>query len=290
MSGARVLVTAVRRASRAGRASAGGEAARRAALAGGAHIQTLNSPQWPVVGHALPSTAESRRAIHATPRTPRPSSSSSSSSFSSSSPVWHAEPPRPPASTTHDPGEELPEQLRGVMRRLAHSVVVCTATDRRGRPRGMTMSSFVSLSMEPVPLVTFNVRTPSRTLQAIEDGSGGGGLFNIHVLAEGAEGARVAEWFTRGNAGGGGEGLFRELPDGVGVCEEDGAAPVLEGKGVLYVLRCKALGEGLVRVRDHVVVVGEVEEVLRGEGEGFGLVYADRRYRVLGDVLVKGEE
>ncbi|WDK23238.1 flavin reductase like domain-containing protein [Colletotrichum graminicola] len=272
MSRARVLATAVRRA---GRANTGGEAARMV-LAGGAHIQALSSPQWPVVGHSLPSTAESRRAIHTTPPTPRPSS-----------PAWRAEPPRPPAST-HNAGDELPEQLRGVMRRLAHSVVVCTATDRRGRPRGMTMSSFVSLSMEPVPLVTFNVRTPSRTLQAIQD-EGSGGLFNIHVLAEGAEGARVAEWFTRGN-GAAGEGLFRELPDGVGVCEEDGAAPVLEGKGVLYVLRCRALGEGMVRVRDHVVVVGEVEGVLRGEGEGFGLVYADRRYRVLGDVLVKGEE
>ncbi|KAK1964388.1 flavin reductase like domain-containing protein [Colletotrichum sublineola] len=268
MSGARMLATAVRRA---GRESTRGQGAPRV-LAGGSHLQVLNIPQWPVAGHILPSTAESRRAIHTTPPTSRPS------------PAWRAEPPRPPT-LTHDAGDELPEQLRRVMRRLAHSVVVCTATDRRGRPRGMTMSSFVSLSMEPAPLVTFNVRTPSRTLQAIQDD---GGLFNIHVLAEGAEGARVAEWFTRGNAAG--EGLFRELPDGVEVCEEDGAAPVLEGKGVLYVLQCKALGEGMVRVRDHVVVVGEVEGVLRGEGEGFGLVYADRRYRVLGDVLVKEEE
>ncbi|KAK1982304.1 flavin reductase like domain-containing protein [Colletotrichum cereale] len=257
MSGARVLATAVRRAGRL------------------VHPPALNSPRWPV-GRNPSSTAESHRAIHATPPTARQSSAS-----------WRAEPSRPPAST-HDAEDELPEQLRGVMRRLAHSVVVCTATDRRGRPRGMTMSSFVSLSMEPVPLVTFNVRTPSRTLQAIQDDGGGGGLFNIHVLAEGAGGARVAEWFTRGNAAG--EGLFRDLPDGVAVSEEDGAAPVLEGKGVLYVLRCRALGEGMVRVRDHVVVVGEVEGVLRGEGEGFGLVYADRRYRLLGDALVKGEE
>ncbi|GKT48916.1 uncharacterized protein ColSpa_09097 [Colletotrichum spaethianum] len=266
MSGARVLATAVRRA---GRARTGVEGARRA-LVGGSHVQALQSSQWPV-GRNPPSTSESRRAIHTTSPTQR-------------SPTWRTEPSQPPAST-HNPKDELPEQLRGVMRRLAHSVVVCTATDRKGQPRGMTMSSFVSLSMEPVPLVTFNVRTPSRTLQAIQDE---GGLFNVHVLAEGAEGARVAEWFTRGNAAG--EGLFRELPDGVEVCEEDGEAPVLEGKGVLYVLKCKVLGEGMVRVRDHVVIVGEVEGVLRGEGEGFGLVYADRRYRTLGEVLVKGEE
>lgn len=170
------------------------------------------------------------------------------------------------------------------MRRLAHSVVVCTATDRDGQPRGMTMSSFVSLSMDPVPLVTFNVRTPSRTLTAIQDEEG---RFNIHVLAEGVEGAMVAEWFTRGNVGG---EMFRDLPAGIEVVEEDGKAPVLEGRGVLFVLRCRVLGEGMVRVRDHVVVVGEVEGVVRGEGEGFGLVYADRRYRNLGEVLMKGEQ
>ncbi|OLN89777.1 hypothetical protein CCHL11_09511 [Colletotrichum chlorophyti] len=247
MSGARVLSTAVRRVGR---------------------IQSQTKPQW-LVGRNRPSAEIHRASIHTTAT--RPS-------------TWRAEPARPPT-TTPDPKDGLPEQLRGVMRRLAHSVVVCTAADGAGRPRGMTMSSFVSLSMEPVPLVSFNVRTPSRTLQAIGEG---GGVFNVHVLAEGAEGARVAEWFTRGNSAG--EGLFGGLPDGVEVVEEDGEAPVLEGRGVLFVLRCRVLGEGIVRVRDHVVVVGEVEGVLKGEGEGFGLVYADRRYRVLGDVLVKGNE
>ncbi|TDZ31852.1 Uncharacterized protein C8035_v001328 [Colletotrichum spinosum] len=196
---------------------------------------------------------------------------------------WHPEPAQPPT-TTPDPKAELSEQLRGVMRRLAHSVVVCTATDRQGQPRGMTMSSFVSLSMDPVPLVTFNVRTPSRTLSAIQDAHG---AFNIHVLAEGEQGARVAEWFTRGNLGG---EVFRGLPEGIEAVEEDGEAPVLEGRGVLFVLKCRVLGEGVVRVRDHVVVVGEVRGVVKGEGEGFGLVYADRRYRMLGQVLVKGND
>ncbi|KAK3897226.1 hypothetical protein C8A05DRAFT_19968, partial [Staphylotrichum tortipilum] len=63
----------------------------------------------------------------------------------------------------------------------------------------------------------------------------------------------------------------------------------------LYVLRCRLLedgpGKGLVRVRDHVIVLGEVVEILEGEGaraegvESFGLLYADRRYRQLGKCI-----
>ncbi|KAF6826868.1 flavin reductase like domain-containing protein [Colletotrichum plurivorum] len=246
MSGARVLANALRRG---GRARVGVRT----------HTQRTQFP-----GREARSYDAARR-IHTTP---------------SRHSTFRAEPPQSPTAEVDTKGE-LPEQLRGVMRRLAHSVVVCTAADREGRPRGMTMSSFVSLSMDPVPLVTFNVRTPSRTLQAIQDEEG---RFNVHVLAEGAEGARVAEWFTRGNTG---AEVFGALPEGIEVVEEDGEAPVLEGLGVLFVLKCQVLGEGLVRVRDHVVVVGEVKEVAKGDGEGFGLVYADRQYRTLGEVLVK---
>ncbi|KAF4819429.1 hypotheticall protein [Colletotrichum tropicale] len=259
-----VLGNALRRTARA---NVCGETSRRA-LFGASQIRVPARPQCPL-GRTTTPSSDLLRAIHTSPR--RASS------------TWRTEPPTPPTNKV-DMKEELPDQLRGVMRRLAHSVVVCTSTDRDGRPRGMTMSSFVSLSMDPVPLVSFNVRTPSRTLAAIEDLDG---RFNVHVLAEGEAGAGVAEWFTRGNSGG---EVFKELPSGVEVEEEDGEAPVLGGRGVLFVLKCRVLGEGVVRVRDHVVVVGEVEGVRKGDGEGFGLVYADRRYRVLGDVLVKGEE
>ncbi|KAH7152870.1 flavin reductase like domain-containing protein [Dactylonectria macrodidyma] len=191
---------------------------------------------------------------------------------------WHTSPAKPPTAhpTTSAP---LPEQLRSIMRLLPHSVVVCTATQPGpdGGPRAMTMSSFTSLTLSPTPLITFNVATPSRTLDAVR----ASGTFAIHVLAGDAAGAAVAAHFTRGNVGGHAlEGL-----DGVTLV--DG---VLRGEGVLFALRCRVLedatGGGLVRVRDHVIVVGEVEAMVPVAGEkGFGLVYADRRYRRVGEVL-----
>ncbi|EQB46371.1 flavin reductase like domain-containing protein [Colletotrichum gloeosporioides Cg-14] len=195
-----VLGNALRRTARA---NVCGETSRRA-LFGASQIPVPTRPQCPLGRTPTPSS-DLLRAIHTSP--PRASS------------TWRTEPPTPPTNEVNMK-EELPAQLRGVMRRLAHSVVVCTSTDRDGRPRGMTMSSFVSLSMDPVPLVSFNVRTPSRTLAAIEDL---GGRFNVHVLAEGEAGARVAEWFTRGNSDG---EVFKELPSGVEVEEEDGEAPL----------------------------------------------------------------
>jgi flavin reductase (DIM6/NTAB) family NADH-FMN oxidoreductase RutF len=60
----------------------------------------------------------------------------------------------------------------------------------------------------------------------------------------------------------------------------------------MFALRCRVLRDapesGLMRVRDHVIVVGEVVEMVRVEGEEeFGLVYADRKYRQVGGVLEK---
>ncbi|KAF4591913.1 heat shock protein 90 [Ophiocordyceps camponoti-floridani] len=49
----------------------------------------------------------------------------------------------------------------------------------------MTMSSLTSLSLSPTPLVTFNVATPSRTLDAMA----GSGRFNMHILTGDTAGA-----------------------------------------------------------------------------------------------------
>ncbi|AEO56733.1 hypothetical protein MYCTH_2090929 [Thermothelomyces thermophilus ATCC 42464] len=245
--------------------------------------------------------------------------------------TFHLTDPRPPtihphsssSSSSSSPDLPLSEQLRAVMRLLTHPVVVCTATHPRperaaGRergdapvPRAMTMSSFTSLALSPTPLVSFNIAVPSRTHDAVAASR----RFNIHVLADDAAGARVADWFAGGNAHGREvfdrlveEGDVRVHWGGVGGADGgDGNGddhhkrepPVLQGDGVLYVLRCKLLDDepsrGLVRVKDHVIVIGEVLEIVEGTGakrekhERFGLLYADRRFRQLGACIMPGK-
>ncbi|SPN98775.1 uncharacterized protein DNG_01816 [Cephalotrichum gorgonifer] len=187
-----------------------------------------------------------------------------------------------------DPTIPLSESFRSLMRLLPHPVVVCTALHPgpTPQPRAMTMSSVTSLSLDPTPLLSFNIKKPSRTLDALR----AAGRFNVHVLADDAGGARVAEWFSRGDAG---RDPFVGI-DGCGCVATIGGEGVeLRGRGVRRVLRCKV--EELVGVRDHVIVVGEVEGILGGgvegeaeaEAEGLGLAYADRGYRKIGDVIRK---
>ncbi|KAI1491399.1 flavin reductase like domain-containing protein [Biscogniauxia mediterranea] len=106
------------------------------------------------------------------------------------------------------------QPMRDVMRRLPHPVVVITTLDHVYQqqqppndkesppspppppiPRAMTVSSFTSLTIEPVPHVTFNVTLPSRTHRALE----ACGAFNAHILEGNDHGAAVADRFTRGN-------------------------------------------------------------------------------------------
>ena len=206
---------------------------------------------------------------------------------SASTNSWHLSHSPSPTSCP-ETTDSLPDQLRSVMRLVAHPVVVCTAS-HAGTPRAMTMSSFTSLSLSPAPLVSFNIATPSRTLDAIS----ASGHFNIHIMAGDAKGAALADRFTRGNLD---DGLFDGVEGAEGVSGAPGAgageAPVLDGEGVLYVLRCRLLDDepmrGRMRVRDHVIVVGEVVEVIPRQGaKEFGLAYADRRYRQLGEVISK---
>ena len=185
------------------------------------------------------------------------------------------------------------------------------------------MSSLTCLGLSPAPIVSFNITHPSRTLDALRASR----RFNIHILTDDIAGAAIADWMTRGNSEGP-EKVFKGLETECGCIvsnqkhldmhKSDMEAPLLDGDGVLYVMRCRILDEpmeGFIPVRDHVIVLGEVEEIVEGLGvrrgaeEGkeansldpvdlekseekgidayqFGLVYADRRYRQLGNCLV----
>src|SRR2546421_1775470 len=97
------------------------------------------------------------------------------------------------------------------MRSVPHSVVVLTSStvpapsattvspeasqDPSQHFRGVTLSSFMILTLTPHPIVTFNIRRPSSTLRAILQSR----TFLVHMLAATPSGAKVADTFTKGN-------------------------------------------------------------------------------------------
>jgi flavin reductase (DIM6/NTAB) family NADH-FMN oxidoreductase RutF len=222
--------------------------------------------------------------------------------------------------------QRIPETLRHLMRRLPSSVVVLTTSVKRPDStgtakhspeqyyRGMTLSSFTTLSLSP-PLITFNIRAPSRTLSAL----GQSRVFLIHVLEANRIGATVADSFTKGNTDGVEVGKAFRARDGSFQVEniavetltknndysksEQLRLPRLAGKGVKQVLVCElyestpAMGRGVsngfFEVGEHVLVVAKVKSIFPNEGSEqagndveYGLSYVDGRYRTVGKTIM----
>ncbi|XXG99613.1 Vacuolar protein sorting-associated protein vps5 [Hypoxylon texense] len=149
-----------------------------------------------------------------------------------------------PSSPASPPQHGLGQPMRAVMRQLPHPVVVITTLENmrgltelgdvldknfpRPIPRAMTVSSFTSLSVDPVPRVTFNVTLPSTTYEAIMKC----GKFNAHILSGDDHGARIADLFTRGN----------KPPEAAGA-PEDGDGPKLGVLAGLKELGVQILGQ-----------------------------------------------
>ncbi|KAJ5570041.1 uncharacterized protein N7459_009471 [Penicillium hispanicum] len=86
------------------------------------------------------------------------------------------------------------------MRRVPYPVAIITATDPSGPSdttsfRGMTVSSFNTVTLIPHPVISFNVRRPSETLNALL----ASGRFLVHLLAPGSATATLARDFSKGN-------------------------------------------------------------------------------------------
>lgn len=207
---------------------------------------------------------------------------------------------------------QLSNRVRDVMRRVPHPVAVITSClvpyvdpssepahappDLESRFRGMTVSSFNTVSLHPQPLVSLNVRLPSATYDAIIKSR----TFLAHILSSSVAGARVADTFAKGNNGTpqAFETLVRDDQSRVTVLAGSQMqwAPLLSGEGVLRVLRCVTLPGKEILVGDHVVLIGEVAGVLEGKEAGgrpriaavkedVSLVYADQMYCSTGEKI-----
>ena len=153
-----------------------------------------------------------------------------------------------------------PDEFRRTLGLFPTGVTVMTAIGDEGRPVGVTISAFSSLSLSP-PLVLFCLDKQTAALSAFTEGS----HFVANILAN-----------TQEN-----ESAIFASPEAdrfKGIDYETGASgcPVLTGAAASLECRRTALHDG----GDHVIIVGAVETVACDDG-ATPLVYVQGRYRSL---------
>lgn len=139
---------------------------------------------------------------------------------------------------------------REAMSELASGVVLVTCSVG-GRPWGMTVTAFQSISAEP-PVVLVSLESGTRAASAVQ----AQGRFGVSILAEHHE--ELARW-----------------------CARPGAAKYLESFDVddaLAQLECDVIDT--VRVADHLVIFGRVREAYASGAES-ALVYHRRAFRAV---------
>ncbi|KAI9678530.1 MAG: hypothetical protein M1822_007473 [Bathelium mastoideum] len=189
----------------------------------------------------------------------------------------------------------LPTRMRQIMRLMPHSVVLITATasgvpnhrpdDRQNiDPKtccAMTVSSMNTVSLTPDPYISFNIKKPSRTLDAIAAKNN----FHVNLLASTPQGARLADAFAYGNAEAG-FNKIRDLGAQIGLVPNLSTyVPAVLSQGVIGYLACRSVRQRWMAVGDHVIVVAKVKNLILGPqaSSEHGLAYADGRYRQLGE-------
>jgi flavin reductase (DIM6/NTAB) family NADH-FMN oxidoreductase RutF len=194
--------------------------------------------------------------------------------------------------------------MRNLMRSIPHSVVLVTAARPSSPPSSsqvstsppvaaqsdrfaaMTISSMTTVTLSPVPIISFNVKQPSRTLNAIQTRES----FFIHLLHNSISGAQIAAAFARGDTDAGYQALENA---GAMITLDDETfphAPKIAAIGISGTLSCRLLPDKCVEVGDHVIVVAQVCEIEFVDGDGggvqrVGLAYHDGAYKSIGDAL-----
>lgn len=153
------------------------------------------------------------------------------------------------------------ETFKRGLRHWASGVTIVTSRSGE-RIHGMTVSAFASVSLEP-PLVLVCADEESDTHRVIQEG----GVFAANVLAAGQE--ALSERFAI-------EGNEAQRFDGVDWKPGATGSPLLAG--CLVSLECRVVGTH--EAGDHVIHVGQVEEV--HGGKGVPLVYYHGGYHALG--------
>jgi flavin reductase (DIM6/NTAB) family NADH-FMN oxidoreductase RutF len=151
--------------------------------------------------------------------------------------------------------------LRALMRRVPSGVAVVTV-DLDGEQVGLTVSSLISLSLDP-PLVGISISRSAALHELLREA----GVFGISILAAGQE--ALAQHFARG---------VPPIALWTGIERRPGTLGVPLLEGALGWLECRVTAEH--EAGDHTLFVGEVAAVEPGRG-GRPLVHVGQDYRPL---------
>ncbi|KAL9596960.1 MAG: hypothetical protein Q9219_005471 [cf. Caloplaca sp. 3 TL-2023] len=183
------------------------------------------------------------------------------------------------ASASPEEPSSLTEDVRIMMRRIPHPVILITAQNADSpNPSGLLVSSFNTITLSPTPYVSFNLKLPSTTYSEIQ----GSKTFTASAISN----PELAKDFL----------LDKKNPLYTAALQrnvEKGKSKLAGGKGGIWWMRCHHMERESVRVADHVVVIGSVVEtgfygVILGSADNESrppLIYSEGRYRIPGDVV-----
>lgn len=148
------------------------------------------------------------------------------------------------------------QELRQAFGRFATGIAVVTAIDEQGKPYGLTINSFVSVSLSP-PVLSWNVMHNTRAHEVISQAT----QFAVHVLS--TEQQAISTKMT---------GAIEQRFDGVPYYISQQGLPIIQG--CLAVFECQR--HSLISVGDHDIVLGSIDSYEYQQGEP--LVYWQGNY------------
>jgi len=177
-----------------------------------------------------------------------------------------ATPSDPSCRSVPSPAESTaPQALRRALGRFATGVTIVTCVGHDGKPAGLTVNSFNSLSLDP-PLVLWSLRSTSVNLPAFR----AAGHFAVNVLAESQVDLSRRFASTASAAAKFGSGAWSPGLAGV---------PVLGGCAATF--ECERVEQR--DAGDHVLFIGRVWHA--SEAPVHPLVFQSGRYHLLGPAL-----
>ncbi|KAF1946489.1 hypothetical protein EJ02DRAFT_394187 [Clathrospora elynae] len=178
---------------------------------------------------------------------------------------------------------KLKSSVRGLMRNVPSSVAVITVASidpdtNKHVPMGVAVSSLRTVTLDP-PTISFNIKEPSKTLDAIRAANG---LFRVHFPGADRDGATIVELFCRGNHPDAYSLRSKDLNLHIPEREKNTSvtsslAPQIWEDSILAAMECTVTHE--LPVADHVILVARVDSLEQKISKQSTIIYVNGGYQ-----------